>query len=266
MHEVIERWDLFLGKIRDRGQELFDTARQEGMNTFRASGNDPMPVSNALTGVRMQVHDLRRKIDDTWLEKVDSAMRSAGIGLRQLDAQRHKGETLQFELEYGFELLETELFYEMSLVILELAKQDEHRTLHCTQCQAPLEVPQHVYKATRVDCGFCRTVNTYEPGTYARMVGGFCADHIARWNTRDLKKKMMEAEHATHDVSDMLYQDENLEHTGNYRNYDLTYKDVRAVYRQACQQYWEAYYNELAKIKTDTNVEKEVRAKMEHCV
>lgn len=232
-----ERWDTFLQKLRVRGKELIDAARDQALSMFIEAGSDPVPVSNALNGVRIQLLELCTKADDTWDQKVRDVMYDSGITDDALDREEAKRNQLRHSLESDYTLLEMEIRNQMAEHVMQLAAQQEVKTVSCTQCLARLAVPLNTYTSRHVVCPYCQTVNTYEPGTYQRMVEAYLHD-IARWKAIEECKAEMELSYAVQQAG------------------EGTRGKVKAAHRVAYKAYCERYLAELKALNPNTDVEK----------
>lgn len=241
--DAIKRWDDFLRKMYERANELIAPAREQGLNLFIESGNDFIPVINALNGINRQLIELCAKADNTWEEKVRDLMYNSGLKDNSLDRQEDKRDQFRTSTEVDFAWMEVEVRNQIAEHVLKLAQQDKAKTSSCTQCLAPLEIPPHTYKSEHITCRFCQTVNTYEPGTYQRMVGG-CLQDIAHWKVReDMKNEI---------------QTRNLIH----RQRDQGFEKAKSVHKEAFQTYWKNYLTELKALNPTTDMEKEMVRQM----
>lgn len=239
----IERWDTFLQKIEERAGELFAPAREQALSMFMESDGDALPVGNALSGIRMQMLALCSKADDAWEQKVRDLLYNSGVHKDELDREEVKRDQLRYALESGFTLMEMEIRNQMAHHIIQLAAQHEVKTIACTQCLAQLEIPLHVYQSEHVVCKFCQTVNTYEPGTYKRMVRG-CLHDVARWKAIAECKAEMEMRYAVQQAG------------------EGTRQKVKAAHRVAFKTYCEKYLAELKSLNPNTDIEKELSVEM----
>jgi hypothetical protein len=246
MSATIERWNIFLKKISDRAQEYFVSAREQSLPLFKKNNGDPLPVSTALHAIHLQLVELNQKIDDTWEQQVDPLLEKERVAQTKREELRRLGSELQHKINCDFRLLEIEIYYSLALHILELAEQHKVEAVPCTQCSAPLNIPEHTYTAERIVCKFCQTVNTYEPGTYGRMVGSFCAQNIAHWHAQDLLKAEM-----------------NIEGQLQYLR-DEEYEEGKRQLRIAHHAFSEKFLKECKKYLPNLDVEKELEYAMRH--
>lgn len=246
MSTTSERWKTFLNKIESKANDFFSSIREQALPMLRKNNGDPMPVGTALHAINLQLIELCRKIDDTWSGQVEGAFRNEGKSDNEIEKHRIEGEHVQFNLHREFRLLEADVNHQMAKHILSLAAASKSSTLNCSQCSAPLVIPEHTYMSEHITCMFCQTVNTYEPGTYQRMVGTFCAEHLARWEALDLLKQEIE-----------IQREVNLLRGG-------ALEKAKQRLREAHEAYSKKYIDELKKYRPNLNTEKELRMAMQH--
>jgi len=244
MSASIERWNTFLSKVKAQADTYFDTARTESLPLFKKNNGDPMPVTTALHAIHLQLLALNHKIDATWTEQVAPLFQQEEIAPDTIDRCYEQGLLLQHRLSTEFRLLEVEINHQMALHILELAQADHVDSINCTQCSASLDIPASCYTLEHMICRFCQTVNTYEPGTYRRMVGAFSIDHLARWHAIDLLRHVWEVEGQLQLLRDDAYQNK------------------KAEMKKAQHAYFSAYLTEVKKYRPDMDFEKELQIAM----
>lgn len=236
--EAIQRWDTFLLKIRERANQLLEPVREQALSLFIESNHDAQPIGSALHAVRLQVLELNRKVDDMWTEKVSGLIFESGLCNEHLRQQEDKGTRFRFLLERDFTMLELDIRHQLAQQIAQLAQANETKTITCTQCLAPLPVPPDSYTSLHIICVFCNTVNTYEPGTYKRMLKGYFYD-MARWSAKEETMAEME----------MKYLRDRAPASGR--------QQAKKNHQKAFEQLLEKYLSELKKLDPTTDVEKE---------
>ena len=73
--ELIQRWDGFLKKIEDRFHESLKHAEEACSEQLVATDYEYETVMRSWQGMKAQIHELIRKIYDTWHAKVEPEMR-----------------------------------------------------------------------------------------------------------------------------------------------------------------------------------------------
>jgi transcription elongation factor Elf1 len=228
-HQLVDRWDAFLGKIKGRFEELIAQAREGCPVLLEAASLDTVPMSNAWTGIVQQIHSLRQKIDDTWSDKVEEPMEDAGLGDDVIDAQRDKGEKLDDWMEREVEREELSIFASAADRIHAEAQKILAQAFKCTQCKAALPVPEKFFRSAHVTCEYCNTVNTFEPGSLVRGVEHFCSHYMARRATWREWVAMADAEQQVRSA-----RDETIE--------------MLRIQEEATRAYWRAYLTKRAEI------------------
>lgn len=189
---VQERWDTFLAKIEERFHDLLGQAKTVLPSMLEFQDYDTLPFGNAWGGISRQAKELIWKIQDTWQEKVAPAFDEVINQSDEFYALHHKsyykeihypamekGLELADRLEKELKRYETSIFAEAARKLQAQAQKGLADSFSCTQCQAPLPVRQQFYRAYFHTCDYCRTVNTFEPGTLARNVEHFALRPLA---------------------------------------------------------------------------------------
>lgn len=182
---VTARWDAFLAGIEKRHGELMAEAVQGCAALHLNSGLDPSAMTNAWSAINVRGLNLEGKIDDTWSDKVEEAFEDAGASSADCDRESAKGEALADRLERTRERTRVSIFADAARRLMERAGQEQATEVHCSQCGALLAVPEGTSRALNLTCPHCQAVNTYEPGTWARWVEGFCVHPLteeAAWD------------------------------------------------------------------------------------
>ncbi len=247
MSATNERWNIFLRKIQAKANEFFASMREQALPMLKNNNGDPMPVGTALHAIHLQIVELCRKVDDTWANQVESAFQKEGASGDEIEKSRIHGEYVQFDLHREFRLLEADVNCQMAKHILSLAQAAKSTSpIACSQCSAPLVIPEHIYMSEHITCMFCQTVNTYEPGTYQRMVGTFCAEHLARWAALDLLKEEIQIQRELIGLRGGVLQ------------------KAKQRLRETHEAYSKKYLDGLKKYRPNLNMEKELKMAMQH--
>lgn len=223
MNEALQRWDTFLSKIKDRAYEQTNALRGEALTMVQNSNGDPVPVSKAIHAIQLQIQQLINKIDNTWQEQVEQALISEKHSSSKIEQQRVKGVMVQIELNKEIWRVELDVNYQVAEYIFSLAEANKRTSINCSQCSASLSVPEHTYVMEHITCNFCQTVNTYEPGTYQRLVGSYCAEHFAQWDARELILETVEAQERLQLMRDEEFERGKVEWRSTHRRYSEKY-------------------------------------------
>lgn len=176
---ALARWDAFLAQIEGRHREVRTEAFAAALHAVSelAAGGDHRPLSHQLSAVDNRLHELERKIIDTWHDKVDDAIGGEGHGERVRDAARDKGRALQHALDDERE--------ELSIrVMADLARQRykhavaQRRPPGCSGCGGPLDAPVS-FRALELRCR-CGLVTVWQPPALMVSVAGIGAHSMSQ--------------------------------------------------------------------------------------
>lgn len=196
--EAIQRWDAFLAKLEQRHEETLAQAAEGCAMLLDLNALDPLPMSNAWSGVESQLHELSEKVEQTFSEKVEPILEEAE-DWPALERERDKGIALQRAFERARQRAEIRVFADAARKILARAKENLARTFQCTQCRAPLPVSDRCFRSSHVPCPHCNTVNTFLPGTEVTSVEWFCVHRLAQAEAEELYFGWHDAEEAMND-------------------------------------------------------------------
>jgi hypothetical protein len=198
MQDVIARWNAFLDKVKDRFEQIMEESRQGCRMIFDQTGGDPMPMTNAWTGMESRAKDLEMKVNDTWSDSVEEAFDDVDAPAEVVDREREKGLGLVDWMERERERTNIEIFAEAGRKLWEQGKAEHAGGFGCTQCGGRLDVPD-VVSSVNVTCPYCSAVNTFEPGTRLRMATGY-VHYFAAEDAWDEWIAWQDAEQALHDA------------------------------------------------------------------
>ena len=155
------RFTGFLAKIDERQKEIFAEAADGLREIIEAYPEDPMPLGNALQGLRFRLAELKTKVDDTWSKQIEDKFRAADTGGfwdRGLD---HKADFLQ-SLEEAWNLFEAKMQGEFYRNLKPRAEAQLKKDVPCVGCGGTLLLPVR-HEAVSVKCPFCNAVNQVLP-------------------------------------------------------------------------------------------------------
>ncbi len=216
MQDIIARWDGFLAKIKGRFEQIMEESRQGCAMLFQQSGGDPLPMSNAWTGMHSRAQDLEMKVNDTFNDSVEEAFDDVDAPGEVVDREREKGLALVEWMERERERTRIQIFADMGRQMWEQGLAEQKGHFGCTQCGGQLEIP-HTVATVNVTCPYCSAVVTFEPGTRLRMASNYVhnfaeQDAWAEWNA------MQDAEKAYHDA-----RNPTIEHFKTWEAAQITY-------------------------------------------
>lgn len=182
VEDVRGRWIGFLDKLEARLDELLSQSAVALPQLIDLLGFDPIPFSNALTGVCTQAKDVIGRIETTWREQVEPAFENAlqdDDAAEIIERERQRGDLRQSAMEEKLRRAEVAICADAAHRMLAEGRKVLASHFSCSQCKGPLPVRQQFFRAYYVACDYCRNVNTFEPGMVARNVEHFCAHALA---------------------------------------------------------------------------------------
>lgn len=266
--EVQERWKTFLEKIENRFHEILSQTEIILPNIIELQNFDVSPFGIAWQGIETQCKELIGKIQDTWFEKVspafdeardsgESEYTSSGADrdiyyeqfYEQYNKEQEKAYSIPDRLEkelFGYQI---RTFSTAARKLHKKAKEVLGKEFLCTQCHAPLPIKENFFRSYYETCGYCQRVNTFEPGTIARMVEHFALHPLAEEVALPYYFKYIDIEKSFRSQRDDESQ-------------NITPDNVLAVYTK----YAEAYLKARIQIIPDyeKNYQKDLDAKVEH--
>lgn len=232
--ELVSRWDDFLRKIDTRFEESLAAAETVVLESLSGNDYDYYASARTLMSVRLQLTStLIEKIDQTWRLQVEPAMAADGAyWMDEMKKGYDLAEALHDRLERFMFITEGKLSQAYYTHCIGLV----NKNFYCTQCRSKLEIKQHFFRAQYVTCGYCNTVNTFEPETRYVQIG---------WNV-------------VHNMAALAALEE----------YDAAQQAEKQgntpAYRAAYKKYLERYFREKARLVPDieANFEQDVASGM----
>jgi hypothetical protein len=182
-----------LEKVEARHGELLEGAAEDFPALVSAADFDTLPFSNAMMALRTQCIELRQKIDRSWHESAEPALGEAWAVIRE---ERERGAACGWRMERALCTAEVQLPAAAAELVMARARQALVATFKCKRCGAPMSPRQDFFRSHYVDCQFCQSVNTFEPGTLVRQVEHFCVRALAERAALDAHLAFLDAEHA----------------------------------------------------------------------
>lgn len=185
---LVQRWDGFLAKIKDRYNEVIDMSREPLNEMISGLEYDSIVLHNALQGIKNQsVFQLDKKIDEAW-EKMEGEMDKMDINYDHVHPHREKGEKTSKWMWDEFERFSVKTFADAARQIEKniRAVVDENAIHNCISCAGQLPVEIWAFQAVNVICPNCGSVNTYEPDgrvrAYEGVIGAYAQEHaVEEW-------------------------------------------------------------------------------------
>lgn len=241
--QLSQRWDHFLMRIAERFDALLTEGRETVLASLDENGLDHLSSSRTLQAIIDQVRSgLIARIDDTWREQVEPAMRLTGADA-WMDESR-KGHDLYEQLQGRLVHWQVIMEGELAKKFLVQAIRGAEAELQCTQCNAAIHMERDLFQAHYVTCPYCNTVNTVLPDTNYLQIGWTVADNIARLEALDAWQELQTV----------------LARTGRYGRPGATAAERTAAHRR----YLERFFDERIKIlpRTATTREADIQREL----
>ncbi len=241
---VLERWDTFLGKVRQRVDAVLGEADVGFDQVIATNVTDAATMSGAVSAFEARMQGLGTKIDQAW-DKIDEELRS-GSALKRRDKMIAQGDALRDYIEVKT--------YEMSVLkraqaaraLWQIVTQDAAQPHHCTSCGGQLQLAVY-HTSSSVPCGFCGAVNQVQPST---AIGQYYYGGAIHALSEEVALQQWHALHA----EEQRFQD--------IRGASA---EDKARLRAATEHYWRTYCTAHAEIHPDwtpEQIEAEVAGKM----
>jgi hypothetical protein len=189
MHEVIERWNAAIADVLVRVDAILADASVGSQAVIGQIGSDLTPLVQPWGADEHQVRQCREQIAETWLRVSEelSAVRDLPEGAVWREGGKRDWATKEIDIRYT-------RAYRLAMaaaadVLRQRALQADARSRQCRRCGAALDRIRLSGMALNVECGYCRAVNTIEPGQALRTFAGVGAMALAerqaldRWET-----------------------------------------------------------------------------------
>jgi len=233
--QLIQRWDSFLLKMKQRYLESLDQAKEACLSQLEETDYDYYTVMRSWGGMVAQVQLLIPKIDETWEEKVEPQMEALNSSDYFYLDEGKKTSELTDELHMIMMRFHKTLEGELSQKYYNHVMEVSTKNFNCSQCSAPITIQKNVFRAQYLTCQSCNSVNTFEPDTKFMQIGGTIIDNIVALKCVPLKDEMEK-------IYDEIHQLRRENHTD----------EVWAAYKTAYFMYWETFFKERILLKSDT--------------
>lgn len=178
--ELINRWDSYLGKLKERYFEILAQAEEPLNGVIEGLQFDNVIIHNVKNGLHNQtVLQLFAKAEEGW-GKMQTEIYKSG-NLKLIKEQSGKLASFRDWLNTEFTKFEVGLFARAARKILDNVKQhiDEKKLHRCTQCAAELPINVYSFMAVNIKCDSCGSVNTYQPDDRIRALEYYVLEPLA---------------------------------------------------------------------------------------
>ncbi len=228
--ELIQRWDGFLKKIEDRFHESLKHAEEACSEQLVATDYEYETVIRSWQGMKAQIHELIRKIYDTWHAKVEPEMRQLGTFWSE---ESYKASEANDRLNDELFAFQRHLEGKLSQQFYDHAIQIANKKASCSQCAADIEIRNDIFRSQYITCSYCNAVNTIEPETKFLKIGWGVVDNIAAVKAQQEYDVMNNA----------------VEAIRSYRGQAPC--DYCVTYEKAYFTYWDTFFKERMKLDSE---------------
>jgi hypothetical protein len=169
MNQVIERWNAAIAEVLARVDATLADATAGSQAVIAHVGSDLTPLVQPWGAVEHQMHQYREQIAETWLRisAEFSNVDNLPDGVVWREGGKRDWATSEIEIRYT-------CAYRLAVaaaadLMRQRALQADAHACSCRQCGALLDRIRLAGMALNVECGYCRAVNTIEPGRALRM-------------------------------------------------------------------------------------------------
>jgi hypothetical protein len=222
MHQVIERWNAAIADVLARVDATLADASAGSQAVIAHIESDLTPLVRPWGALEHQMHQYREQIAETWLRISDEFSEVGGLpeGVMRREGAKRNWATSEIEIRY------TRAY---RLAVAAAADVMRHRAVAadahacpCRRCGALLDRITLSGMALNVECGYCRAVNTIEPGRALRAFAAAGAMALAERQALDLWETMTRA----------------LTQINNYRERKDVPLELLQEYERAGRGYW----------------------------
>jgi hypothetical protein len=160
---VWDRWRSFLSKIDERKSEILAEAEEGLGELMSAYPEDPMPLGNALQGLRFRFEDLKKRVEDTWEQAVEPKFDEAGGG-GFLDAGHDSKQDFLLGIDEAWAAFQARINSVFYKRLRPRAEALLGKPVECMYCRAALDIPVP-HESVSLPCPFCHAVNQILPET-----------------------------------------------------------------------------------------------------
>ena len=190
MQQVIERWNMAIADVLRHVDATLADASAGSQAVIAHIGLDLAPLVQPWAAVEHQMHQYREQVSETWNRVSDEFSAVGGLpdGVMWREGAKRNWATSEIEIRYT-------RAYRLAVaaaadVMRQRALQADAHDCPCRQCGARLDRIRLSGMALNVECGYCRAVNTIEPGQALRMFAVVGAMALAERQALDLWEAM----------------------------------------------------------------------------
>lgn len=155
-----QRLETFLSKLLEKQQETFREADAGFAGLREEFPEDPLPMGNALQGIRAQMLQLGNRVNEVWEAQIENLFSSQAPGL--LDWAIDRKEDVRREIDERWRAFEAKTQADFYRSLHAQAVAGLAQPVPCARCGGVLS-PHGVRKTTAIPCASCGAVAQVMP-------------------------------------------------------------------------------------------------------
>lgn len=193
MQHVIDQWNAAIADVLRRVDATLAEATAGSQALIPSLESDLTPLVLPWGAVEHQMHKYREQVSDTW-NRISEAFSDVddlpeGTVWREGGKRDWAGQEIEIRYNRAYRLAVAAA----ADVLRGRALQADARTRGCRRCGASLDRIRLSGIALNVECGYCRAMNTIEPGVALRMFAVVGASALAERQALDRWEAMTRA-------------------------------------------------------------------------
>jgi hypothetical protein len=193
MQQVIERWNAAIAEVLARVDATLADATAGSQPVIARIESDLTPLVQPWGAVEYQMHQYREQVADAWRGISDELSGVSDLPDGALWQEGGKRDWATSEIEIRYTRAYRLAVAAASDVLRQRAVAADARSRRCGQCGAQLDRIRLSGLALNVECGYCRAVNTIEPGLALRAFAAVGAMALAERQALDQWEAMTRA-------------------------------------------------------------------------
>lgn len=202
VERLVHRWDAVIARVRGELDATLAEAVTGSEPLIAATETDLTPLTLPWNTIEARRHELGEQISDAWDEVSDEMSECDAFTHEMMDREGTKRDAATLELEISYLRAYHGVLARASERMRQVAMVADCSERTCQYCGATLDKVTPVSQALNVECGYCKAMNTVEPGTQLRMFAAMGAHHLAEHASLDDRFAMMRAEHLINQYRD----------------------------------------------------------------
>src|SRR6185437_6244772 len=193
MQQVIERWNAAITDVLGRVDVTLAEAAAGSQALIPSLGSDLTPLVLPWGAVESQMHKYREQVSATWNRISDEFSDVDGPPEGTAWWGGGKRDWASREIEIRYTRARRLAVAAAAEGLRDRALQADARPRGCRRCGASLDRLRLSGMALNAECGYCRAMNTIEPGVALRMFATVGASALAERQALDLWEAMTRA-------------------------------------------------------------------------